>query len=146
VYAQYVAKIYTLPPTPPNPPVPVGFISIQINAREGTKLGGYGVIVGGNKRALFWSSPTATPINLHPAGFTNSEITRISGDYQYGNVNVPGSNIARWKGTVASFVNLDTDGGPLLGPFLTAVNENYGVGFKGSPLLRASVWLPNGST
>ena len=100
---------------------------------SGGSQAGYGN-VGGNSHALLWSGTPASAVDLHPAGFANSQAASVSGSRQLGIGFVAATNqyhALLWQGTATSFVDLHPAG--FTNSFGYNVSGNIQVGFGTAP-------------
>jgi hypothetical protein len=100
--------------TPPSGAVvdlnpPSGFDLSSAYGIEGTMQGGYGQnTVSGAKQALLWSATSASVVNLHPSGLSDSLIYGMGGGQQVG-VGYPSADphAYLWTGTATSAMDLN---------------------------------------
>jgi hypothetical protein len=90
---------------------------------------GLGSATGNYEHALLWNGTAASVVDLHPAGFSDSNATAVSGAGQVGYGYSEGSNHAfLWSGTAASALDLHpflSDLGPVFtDSTATAIDDN----------------------
>jgi len=86
---------------------PTGMRSSEGFGATGNRQIGSSVTTGGSSRAGFWSATSASWVNLHPSGVTESYGYDGAGTKQGGFVIVSGKpRAALWSGTAASYVSL----------------------------------------
>lgn len=112
------------------------------SAAYGVSLGQQAGFVGGH--ACHWSGTSASHVDLHPIGATQSRAYGSSAGQQVGEVNTIGDNLQRaslWTGTAASWVDLNPSVG-IYGSNAYAVNNGQQVGavWTGPSTMRASLW------
>ena len=84
---------------------PAGYDQSIVNGTSGGAFVGAGSIAGGASRALYWSSATATPINLTPSTATDAVALGIGGGMQVGSATMAADghvHAMAWSGTAAS--------------------------------------------
>lgn len=111
----------------------------------GTNQAGYGTVpipeTAGSVRlhALLWSGSAASVVDIHPAGFTDSQALGFSGDSQFGYGITPDPNSRThallWHGTAASVVDLHPAGFGSSRTFGGSATSQVGIGDGGQALL-----------
>lgn len=97
--------------------------------------------------AVFWNDPASSPVDLHPAGFSQSEAVGVSGGNQvgsgqYGPPSGPQYEHALlWHGTAASVLDLNPAGFSNSEVRAVAGNSQAGLGWTGSQFfVHALLW------
>ncbi|MEW5882727.1 MAG: PEP-CTERM sorting domain-containing protein [Armatimonadota bacterium] len=103
-----------------------------------------GMVVGsagfadGTSRALLWTMPTGSFVDLHPRGYAVSHADGVFGTEQVGYVRDPSTQWQRaalWHGTAESFVNLH--------PFSTEYQRSFAYATNGEVQV-GEAWLTRG--